>query len=225
MFPCVRTGFGILLSGLLVLCSAAQLPAQPRLKVKETARKVTSQSYKGVVEEVDADSLTLVVTDRGKVSRHEFVPIDLLRDGKTLPKVWGCYAYRWQDVQKGDTLDLMALKDDGDGKTYCLEICIQRRPGAELPKSQNPDKDYRYAGTRIFNAIDNGEDVSEEDIRKAFPPEARPSGGRFDPGGLIGSLYPYREKLEANRERIAKEKALKAKPADGKGEAKKDDKK
>ncbi|MEO2089139.1 MAG: hypothetical protein ABGY75_06535, partial [Gemmataceae bacterium] len=196
------------------------------LNVKKLDREVGSNVVSGVVEDIDADALTLLGKHGDdKVRPFRYVPTDLLRDGKVVPGVFGCYAYRWQDVKKGDTVTLRVLKDDGDQQTYCLMICINRRPGGPLPESQNPKEDHRYAGARIFNAIENGEDVSEQDIFEAFPPIAKKNS--YEPGGLVGGHYHWRQKLDANRKRIAeeKEKGLKAKSADGKSDPKKDDKK
>jgi hypothetical protein len=115
---------------------------------------------------------------------------------------------------------LTVLKDDGDRQTYCLAVCITGRRGAELPKSQDPERDQWYGRRRIYNEIANGNDVSDEEIDKEFPSRFDTETGVTTPGGLGDGMQ---QKLEANRKRIAEEKAkkgteLKAKPAEKKGD-------
>jgi hypothetical protein len=196
----------------------------PRTGVKEVGESIAgTKILSAVVEAIDADGMTAVETLKdNKTVTHQFVPVDRLKAGKVLRNMIGDRAYRWEDVKKGDVVRLDVMKDDGDGQTYCLAITIFRRPGAELPKSQDPKKDWQYGRRRIYSEIDNGNDVSDEEILKAFPfdPDFKVEGPAI--GGFGGQML---EKLEANRKRIADEKAkkekdrLKAKPTE-----KKDDK-
>jgi hypothetical protein len=76
------------------------------------------------------------------------------------------------------------MKDKAEDKLYCLEISIRRRPGAKLPESQKPEKDDWYLHHRLFNDLENGEDVDDADIKKAFPP------CRLVPGRMARSTPP-----------------------------------
>ncbi len=204
-------------------------PSKPT-DVKVLTRSVACDSYDGVVDSIDADGLILTEKlDGGRVQLHRFVPIDLLREGLAIDDSFGMYTYRWADVKVGDTVTLKVLKDDRDGLTYCLRICITRRPGENLPESQRPKDDSRYKWDRIFNALENGEDVSDEELNKAWPAIHSKRTGEFYPAGMPTrpEFNKYHDLLAANRKRIVeeKEKGVKTKPADGKGEVKKDDKK
>lgn len=214
-------------SALLVLvfyttATMAQPVQRPQAtEVRKISEPVASRSFKGVVEKIDADELTLVEKrDRGETMTHRFVPIDLLRNGQCIPDYFdGANCYLWADVKVGDTVRLETLRDGGDGKTYCLQISIRRRPGGKLPESQNPEKDHWYNTHRLLNEIENGNDVSDEEMLKVWPPKVDPETKKQTPGGLYTG--PYREKLDANRKRIAeekekKEKELKAKSLDKK---------
>lgn len=210
-----------------VATAQGKRPSQSK-NVKALTRSVASNSYKGVVDSIDQDVLILTEKlDGGRVQLHRLVPIDLLRDGLAIDDSFGMYTYRWADVKVGDTVTLEVLKDDGDGLTYCLQICITRRPGENLPESQRPKDDSRYKWDRIFNALENGEDVSDEELNKAWPAIHSKRTGEFYPAGMPTKtgFEKYHDLLAANRKRIAEEKGLKAKSADGKGEVKKDDKK
>jgi hypothetical protein len=214
---------------LVLTCTYSTAQPPPlRTDVRKIREPVSSRSFEGVVEKIDADEITLVEKrDRGGTMTHRFVPIDLLRNGKCITDYFdGANSYLWADVKAGDTVRLETLRDEGDGKTYCLQISIRRRPGGKLPASQNPEKDRWYDTHRVMNEIENGNDVSDEELLKVCPPQIDPvTKKQLTPGGLYTG--PYREKLDANRKRIAeeKEKALKAKPTDGKSDPKKDDKK
>jgi hypothetical protein len=212
----------------LALCATAgrvhgQPPGSPALAnpgVKGLTESVAGTlDRSGVVSEVDADGMTFVeIRDDGTVREHNVVPIDVLRKGDVLPRVWGMYAYRWQDVKKGDTVEVVMKKDPADGLMYCLEICISRRPGAKLPESQNPKEDHRYDTSRIYNDLDNGVDVSDEELKKAFPPEKefRMNGKLVEPERPYWLPTEYEKKLDAIRAKKAKEKNLKAKPPEKK---------
>lgn len=157
----------LLVVGLLLSPAALAQPAHP-LKVKElTERMGGSNPLEGVVKTIDKDGLVLLETvnkpevwltrkrppmpdppvpaagAKPEVKEHKLVPIDLLRDGGVLPKVFGMYAYRWQDVKAGDTVMLRVMEDEADKVVYCTEVCISRRPGEKLPLSQDPKTDQR----------------------------------------------------------------------------------
>lgn len=215
----VCIAIGISLGILHSVASAQQGGPKLRLGVKKLTEPAGTQTYRGVIRSIGEDGLTIAETNRGKTQLHRVAPIDVLREGGVLPEdIFGSRTYRWTDVKAGETVTLEVLKDDGDGVTYCTQICIHRRPGGKLPESQNPKKDKRYLHERLYNDIENGEDVSEEDIRKVFP----------DGIPTTGDLAKYQDMLDSNRERITEEKKakeLKAKPVADKVDPKKDDKK
>lgn len=200
----------------LALCATVgrvhgQPPGSPALAnpgVKGLTESVAGTlDRSGVVSEVDADGMTFVeIRDDGTVREHHVVPIDVLRKGDVLLRVGGMYAYRWQDVKKGDTVEVVMKKDPTDGLMYCLEICISRRPGAKLPESQNPKEDHRYATSRIYNELDNGVDVSDEELTKAFPPEKefRVNGKLVEPKKPYWLPAEYEMKLDTIRAKKAK---------------------
>ncbi len=218
------------LVGLLTAAGAAaqKQPDLARYKaVKEMKMSGACPTYKGVVQEIDENGLTLYgeFEDGIKINPRTFAPIDMLRKGEVIENTFPGFAYRWKDVKKGDTVHIQGT-DDGAGGWFCTAISIRRRPGDTLPKSQEPKKDIWYDSHRVQNDIENGLDITEEEIWKLFPTKtfSDPDGASYTPGGLDGK---YRVMLLENRKKIAeeKEKALKAKSADGKGESKKDDKK
>ena len=213
--------YPVVLAALLDTSATAQMP--PVLNVRKIEEAVACFSRTGVVDKIDDDAVTITEKVRNNITKsYTFVPIDLLRDGGYIhQRSNGADAYLWKDIKKGDTVTLAALKDDGDGKTYCLQISIRRRPGGKLPASQNPKEDVWYDANRVLNEIENGNDVSDEELLKTWPPEYDPETKLDHPGGLpkTGRLAKYNDLLEANRKRIAeekKEKELKAKPAEKK---------
>ena len=72
-----------------------------------------------------------------------------------------------------------------------------------------------HVQANVLNDIENGLDVPDEEIEKAFPFKRNPVGPDF---GVKPDSMPddYHRKLDAIREKKAKEKDLKAKPADKK---------
>jgi hypothetical protein len=211
-------GLRVALTSFLVLGIGSEiLAADPGQNVKALTDKMSgTKRLKGVVEKIDKDALVLVVTlDGGQgAEEHRLVPIDVLRHGGTLREVIGAFAYRWQDVKPGDSVALITMEDEKEKQLYCTEICIERRPGAKLPQSQNPKDDRRYAAARIFNDIDNGEDVSDEDWENAFPVKFMrdPKTGQRIPVPVDSTTCAkYREKLDAIRAK-KKEQELKATP-------------
>jgi hypothetical protein len=177
--------------------------------VKGVTESVSGTSRReGVVAEINDDGLTLVeVREDDKFIERTIVPIDVLRSGDFLPSVNGKFAYRWSDVKKGDTVELEVKKDRVDGIVYCLQICIHRRPMAVLPESQLPKDDRYFAARKVYNDIDNGLDVSEDELKIAFPPE-------FDIDRKTGEKKPvqpgvvykeYMKKLDAIRAKKGKD--------------------
>ena len=120
------------------------------------------------------------------------------------------HSYRWQDVKKGDGVSLWGQKDPADGTRCVLDIAIYGRPGGKLPQSQKPKEDKsRWEKYSLLNDIDNGEDVSEEDILKTFPAFWTTSNKMpllIKPAGLPEE---YRKKLAENRAKIAEAKEKK----------------
>jgi hypothetical protein len=175
------------------------------------------KSYRGVVEEVKGDRVTVMCHDGDlKLKSRTFTATDLLAEGGFHEKALSAsHTYLWADLKKGDSVSLETILDQEDKVTYCVEIKIERRPGGKLPQGQKPEEERWFLPRSLQNDIDNGEDVSDEDIAKAFP--LRPSkelGVPDKPGGLDKE---YQKKLDAIR---AKKKDLKAAPPE-----KKDDKK
>ncbi len=198
-------------------------PPPAKKKIREVTRHVSgSKEYRGVVEKIDEDGMTLVEVEDGKMLvEHRFVPVDILRRGETMTEVFPQDTYRWGDVRRGDTVRVVTREDEDEDVVYCLTICIKRRPGGKLPKSQQPKEDAdRYAKEAILNDIENREEVSDEDIQKAFPPlpaifQRGMLVRRAHPGGLPAACQLTLDAIRANK----KEAELKATPP------KKDDKK
>lgn len=176
-----------------------------------------SQSYSGVVVSIDKEALTLRWLDRRKGEEQEstFHALDLHKAGKIQEWADGATSYRWQDVKKGDTIDLKVQKDETDGKVYALDFIIRRRPGEKLPIAQKPKHDSRWYSDSFLNDIDNGEDKTEQEIVERFPP-------LFDHrthGMIKPTTFPpeYRTKIsdirdKKNAEKEKKEQELKATP-------------
>ena len=92
------------------------------------------------------------------------------------------------------------------------EVCIYLRPGKPLPPSQEPKRDRRYPSSKILNDVENGIDVSDEEIAMVFPTRRhRETQEVTFPGGLPAA---YQEKLTKIREK--KEQSLKATPPEKK---------
>lgn len=223
----MRLPFRWIVLSLVVLATDASaqapIPAKPKAGVKELTETTSGRvQYTGVVEVIDADRMVVVeITDRGQVKEHIFAPIDLLRKGQYIRKEvsWGWYTYRWQDVKAGDTVTLEAMWDPDEKVNYCMQVCIDLRPKDKLPKSQELEKDDYYAVRSVYNDIENGLDVSDEELKKVFPPEFkvdRKTGEKtpVKPGVVYLS---YMKKLDAIRAK--KKDELKAPPPN------KDDKK
>jgi len=200
------------------------IPAKERAGVRELTQTMSGMvRYTGIVGSIDADSMVVVeATDRGQVKEHTFAPIDLLRKGEYIRNKysWGWYTYRWQDVKAGDTVTVEAMWDRDEKVWYCMQICIDLRPKDKLPKGQEPDKDDYFAIRSLYNEIENGIDVSDEEIKKLLPPYVKvdkKTGEKkvLDPGGLPRR---WQEKLDAIREKAKKEKDkdLKATPPEKK---------
>jgi hypothetical protein len=181
------------------------------LKERHQFNGTGSVSYEGVVTAIDENTLTLdgnggVKWIKGTYKLHA---LDLHKAGEVQDWASGPCSYRWQDVKKGDTINVSVMKDQADGvfTPYVYEICIARRPGGELPKSQKPKEDTSWRYRSFLNDIDNGEDKTDEEITKMFPPHINGRTGMIDdPGGLPNE---YKVKLTALREKLAAEKAKK----------------
>jgi hypothetical protein len=199
------------------------------LKQRHQFNHQGSQSYYGVVTEIDEDKLTIRCKElqTGKETETTLYAIDLLKAGEVQDWADSAHSYRWQDVKKGDTVHLWDKKDPTDGTRYVFEIAVYGRPGGKLPQSQKAKEDKsRWAKYSLLNDIDNGEDVNEDDILKTFPAfwttDSQDRRLLIKPAGLPEE---YRNKLFDNRAKIAaarekKEAEVKAKPPE-----KKDDKK
>jgi hypothetical protein len=159
--------------------------------------------YTGVVEAVSDDELVLVETlEDETVREHRFAPCSVLRKGEIIRFHTSASSYRWGDIKRGDTVRVDTKKDRVDGLTYCLEVCILRRPGAKLPEGQDPKKDKNFRQRSILNDIDNHLDVSDEDIAVAFPKRVDPKDEQvLTRGGLPNA---YQLKLDAIREKVKK---------------------
>jgi hypothetical protein len=197
---------------------SADPPAKEQQRVKETTQVLSGDTIAGVVSKINKDEMTVVEFLRdGTIKEHRLLPIDILRDGDYIYPFSARYSYHWRDVKAGDTVDVMICHDRVDKEWYCMNISIERRPKAKLPKSQRADDDWRFAELTLLNDIDNGEDVSDADIAKAFPSRAekRDPSGRVLRRAVAGGLTPdYQAKLDAIRAK--KDKDLKATPPDKK---------
>ncbi len=208
---------------LIAACVTANAYSQERPKGGE--RNVNMKSrvgfngctwhIEGVVEKVDGTSVTIFAKWNGRDNEepksYTFEPVDVLATGGLKKFTSGKDAYLWSDLKKDDTVQLGIVGDEGDNKWYCVDISIERRPGAKLPKSQEPEEDSRYAKHTIYNDLDNGLDVRDEEISTAFTRAVHPSGWVVREGGLPAD---YQKKLDAIRAKKAKEKDAdpKAKP-------------
>lgn len=222
MRTCTPRGWATMILGLTLAGAVAAPPDKPakaEARLKTTTRKVSSRPVEGVVAKIDKDGLTLVETvEFGQEPKeHHILPIDVLRDGNILPDVFGRRAYRWQDIKAGDTVELSVAEDHIDKQTYCLEINIKRRPKETLPESQKPKEDNYYLVYRLYNDLENGTDISDEDIKKAWPPrpERKDESGKVTPAHPGGLSKEWQEKLDAIRAK-KKEAELKAKPPEKK---------
>jgi hypothetical protein len=195
--------------------------AEPRAKTARTS--VSGGRYvKGIVDKIDAEGMTLVeVLPSGETSEYKLVPTDVLREGETPDHVTGRFTHRWQDVKKGDELEVVYNTDHLDKLTYCVRVCILKRPKGKLPawqKGENPDDKVLFAQLSMFNDLTNGEDVSDDDIKRVFPatPDLKDRYGKVFARAYAGGLpQDYQAKLDAIREKKAKEakdKELKASP-------------
>ena len=209
----------------VVVPTEATGPVDPSVKaenfrVKTTKELVYGDYVTGVVGKIGKDEMALVeFVKNGETKEHRVLPIDVLRNGEILVRTTPRRAYRWGDVKAGDTIEVRISQDRIDKEMYCQEISIIRRPRGKLPVSQKEEKDAEFARLTILNDIDNGEDVSDEAIAKAFPsrPESRDPKGQLIWKAIVGGLNAeYQKKLDAIRDKAKKEKDLKATPPDKK---------
>jgi hypothetical protein len=191
------------------------------LNVRSYPEKMSnSRLWHGVVDEVDEQSMTVgsLESGDGDVKSVVMYPCDILAAGKVVKSARGGGAYLWSDVKKGDKVLIEAIRDDGEEKVYAFHIYITRRPGAKLPVSQDPKRDDRHAKDSLLNDIDNGLDVSDEDITTLFPGKTifHPRTGAPEFVRPAGLTKEYQKKLDAIREKAKKDKDLKATPPDKK---------
>lgn len=195
-----------------------KLPSPPQVNVKTltTFTAGTDHPYTGVVEKIDGTKVTVNCTGgEYEVLRPlTFIAIDAVVDGTFRKNVNPMYAYVWSDLKVGDGVDLHAVRAADDDELYCVDLCIWRRPGAKLPKSQKDKDDRDYLRRSTLNDIDNGEDVDDADVAKAFP--GRVSIGPGDPGKRAGLNPEYQKKLDSIRAKKKEKEDLKATPPEKK---------
>lgn len=114
--------------------SAADPPPgvkDPDKRLQETIRGVsTSRQRVGVVESVDPEQMVIVeVTEDGKENKYRLLPIDLMSEGKILDVSSPRFAYRWQDVQVSDKIEVRAAEDKADKRPM---------PRSRLPTPSGP---------------------------------------------------------------------------------------
>jgi hypothetical protein len=226
--PMWRNFHPIVLVALALMSVPAILGADPLAKSVDPdhrAKTTTvglspSWNREGIVGKIDADNLLLVEFVNGlEVREHHVLPNDVLQKGKVLRDTDPRFAYRWEDVNAGDKVELRVAEDHIDKQMYCLEISIIRRPKGRLPASQKETEDEAFPRLRVCNDLENGVDVSDEEIMKVYPPRAE----RRDPrtNALLVKAYPgglskeNQAKLDAIRAK-KKDKDLKAGPPDKK---------
>jgi hypothetical protein len=161
-----------------------------------------TRTLQGVVGKIDADGMVVVeMSNALEVKEHSLLPTDLLRAGKIIPLIEPRLAYRWEDVKAGDTVILEVAQDQIDKQTYCMAIRIDRRSKGRLPASQKEDKDDTFPWRRIVNDIENGIDVTDEELKKVFParPERIGDDGQLIPAWQGGLNKDWQKKLDAIR--------------------------
>jgi hypothetical protein len=189
---------------------------EPDSRIKTMTGNVSgSERVKGVVGSIDADGLVLVeMSDALEVKERTYKPIDVLRGRQIMYAVSPRFAYRWEDVKAGDTVTVIVARDRIDKEWYCMAISISRRPKGRLPASQMEEDDDTFPAWRVANDLDNGVDVSDEEIAKAHPPRKEVLVGDkviapAFPGGLNDE---YQAKLDAIRAKAKKKDGVKAPP-------------
>ncbi len=190
----------------------------PEPRAKDGRRSVTGEQYvEGVVDKIGADGITVVqVLKTGEVREHTLVPTDMLRGGEVSESCGARFSYLWADVKRGDTVEVVRNTDHIDKLDYCVKICILRRPKGKLPVWQDKRDRDEFARFQMFNDLDNGEDVSDADIKKLFPaiPEQVKYPDKVIPAIAGGLPADYQKRLDAIRAK--KEKDLKAPPPEKK---------
>jgi hypothetical protein len=159
-----------------LLACTGQAGEPQKVKEREFRVKTTTEfvsgadRQEGVVAKIDEDEVVLVeIGPAADVKEHKCKPIDHLRAGKVLFDAAPRFAYRWGDMKVGDTVELEVAEDHLDKQLYCLAIRIHRRPKGKLPASQKQDADKAFPWLRVYNDLENGEDVDDDEINKAFP--------------------------------------------------------
>jgi hypothetical protein len=204
----------------------------PELNVKTRVKFThTGNTERGVVVKADKDGITLKIppSKAGEAEREELFPvIDLLADGKVHENALDRNAYRLTDIQKGDTVTLHLLRDEGDKVRYCVEIQLERRPKGKIPASQKPDPKRPYHEVAdIINRILNDEAVDEDEVDRVCPIfyDSRSTTGLPKDEMRRGMPSEVKAKYDAQLEKRRKEKELKAVPVTDKSGPKKDDQK
>lgn len=92
---------------------------------------------------------------------------DYLAAGKVQSGAPDNYAYRLQDVKKGDVVRIGVLTESE--KMYCAEICIRERPGGNIPASQRPTENKPYHLKRQAQLDEEQKGVSiPQNLRSPF---------------------------------------------------------
>jgi hypothetical protein len=204
-----------LLTALLGAASLAvgQTPLQKQVgtmgkgvKAKENFGGFAGSTYEGTVIAKDDTTLTLLYRREGTTHDEELVfhAVDVLRKGRMHKSARGYTAYRWEDVKEGDAVQLWAIFDTEDKVEYCTELCVRRRPGGKLPESQDPKEDCRFRQDTLMNDIDNGEDVSDAAVKRAFPLRPNGFGGYINPGHLSPEYCVKLDAIRAKKEKDPK---------------------
>jgi hypothetical protein len=130
------------------------------------------ENFYGQVEKVSGRQVTLTCycSRDEKPKSRTFEAIDVLAEGGLIDAATGASAYLWSDMKRGDTVTLKIVRDEDEDKQYCVRIQISGRIGGKVPESQDPETDkVRLAECNLLNDINNGLDVSDEDIAELFP--------------------------------------------------------
>jgi hypothetical protein len=94
-------------------------------------------TFCGVVTEVTNSSITLKEFKDGTEVRY--TAHTALARAEVMDTATGRIGYRLQDVAVGDQVGIGAVRQNG--LTYCLCLCVHKRPGGRLPPAF---KDYDY---------------------------------------------------------------------------------
>jgi hypothetical protein len=142
----------------------------------------------GVVTEVTDSSITLKRFKDGKVVKY--TAHTALARGEVMEAANGSCGYRLQDITVGDEVGLGGM--ERMGVTYCLCLCIQKRPGGRLPPAFKDEGYWKYHETEneIADLEEHGIPLSDK---------------------LIGSMMSYNP-LRIKSEKIKAALKAKARP-------------